>query len=194
MLFRSQGNFLAATGILTASQTLGQNAIYSIDSVNGGQSLTSATNTITGIVPGVTLELKTTSTTPVTVTVSQNSQGAVNGIKAFVARINQALDAIEPEPTVSMHPDDLARLGVRAVQDRAVPPSPGASRRALHHDLGNHFRLIPLIDRLDIRHGLAGRACGAERLPTPLCVFRNHGIRERQEYDLIGEVLFEEEE
>jgi flagellar hook-associated protein 2 len=90
----TQGNFLAATGVLAASQTLGQNAILSIDSVNGGQAFTSASNTITGMVAGVVLELKATSATPVTVTVSQNSQAAVDVIKEFVNRINQTLDTI----------------------------------------------------------------------------------------------------
>ena len=44
----TQGNFLAATGILGATQQLGQNALFSIDSVNNGQQLTSSTNNVTG--------------------------------------------------------------------------------------------------------------------------------------------------
>ncbi|MFN0073316.1 MAG: flagellar filament capping protein FliD [Chloroflexota bacterium] len=93
----TQGNFLAATGLIGASQTMGQNAVYSIDTVNGGQPLTSASNSISGIVPGVTLELKSTSATPVTVTVSQNNQAAIELVREFVARVNQSLDVISAQ-------------------------------------------------------------------------------------------------
>lgn len=93
----TQGNFLAATGVLGAAQTMGQNAVYSIDSINGGTPLTSASNTISGIVPGVTLELKSTSASAVTVTVSQNNSAAVEKLRDFVTRVNQTLDAIEAQ-------------------------------------------------------------------------------------------------
>lgn len=88
------GNFLAATGVLSATQTLGQNASFSIDAVNGGQTLTSSSNTVTGYVPGVTLELKTTSATPVTVTVSQDTAATVGLAGSFVTVFNKLLDTI----------------------------------------------------------------------------------------------------
>lgn len=91
------GNFLAAAGVLSAAQTLGQNATYTIDTVNGGQPLTSSTNTISGIVPGVTLDLKATSATPVTVTIAQNTQATVDLVKTFVERFNAMLESIEAQ-------------------------------------------------------------------------------------------------
>lgn len=91
----TQGNFLAATGVLGTTQTLGQNAVFSIDSVNGGQPLTSSSNTVTDYIPGVTLELKSTSATPATVTVGQDSAAATNLIKTFVDKFNAVLDAVE---------------------------------------------------------------------------------------------------
>lgn len=91
------GNFLAATGLLGASQTLGSNAAFSIDAVNGGQTLTSTSNTVSGYLPGVTLELKSASATPVTVTVDQDPASTVAAVQGFVDTLNAALDAIRAQ-------------------------------------------------------------------------------------------------
>ncbi|MGE3270149.1 MAG: flagellar filament capping protein FliD, partial [Chloroflexota bacterium] len=91
----TQGNFLAATGVLGATQQLGQNARFSIDTVNNGQELSSSTNSITGYLPGVTLNLVSASETPVTVTVNQDSTSTVNAVKAFVTQYNNAMTKID---------------------------------------------------------------------------------------------------
>ncbi|MCC7369088.1 MAG: flagellar filament capping protein FliD [Chloroflexi bacterium] len=91
----TQGNFLAATGVLAGTQQLGQNALFSIDTVNNGQQLTSSTNSISGYLPGVTLDLKSTSANPVTVTVSQDANSTINTIKAFVNQYNTVMTKIE---------------------------------------------------------------------------------------------------
>ena len=90
----TQGNFLAAIGAIGGTQQLGQNAVFSIDSVNGGAQLTSSSNTVTGYVPGVSFDLKSTSATPVTVTVSQDPQSTINSVKGFVGQFNNALKTI----------------------------------------------------------------------------------------------------
>jgi flagellar hook-associated protein 2 len=89
-----QGNFLAAIGATTGTQQLGQNALFSIDSVNGGAQLTSSSNTVTGYVPGVSFDLKSTSATPVTVTVSQDPQSTINSVKQFVTQFNSTIKTI----------------------------------------------------------------------------------------------------
>ena len=91
----TQGNFLAATGLSGATQQLGQNALFSIDSVNGGQQLSSATNNVSGYLPGVTLDFKAASETPVKVTVSQDTATTANNIKSFVAQYNKTIEKIE---------------------------------------------------------------------------------------------------
>ena len=88
------GNFLAATGLLSATQTLGQNASFSIDTVNGGAPLSSSTNSISGYIPGVALELKSASATTVTVTVSQDTASAAALMRSFVEKANAVLDTI----------------------------------------------------------------------------------------------------
>ncbi|MCC6174438.1 MAG: flagellar filament capping protein FliD [Chloroflexi bacterium] len=90
-----QGNFLTATGLLGAQQSLGQNAIFSIDSVNGGAPLSSATNSVTGYLPGVTFDLKSVSASPVTVTVAQNPQATIDSVKGFVDQFNSIMQQIE---------------------------------------------------------------------------------------------------
>jgi flagellar hook-associated protein 2 len=89
------GNFLSATGVLNTSQTLGRNALFSIDSVNNGQLLSSNTNQISGYIPGVTMTLKSASATPVTVTVSQDTATTVSAVQNFITAVNSALDSID---------------------------------------------------------------------------------------------------
>ena len=94
-LEETQGNFLAATGVLNATQQLGNNAVFNIDQVNGGADLTSSTNSVSGYLPGVTLTLKSTSNDPVTVTVSQDSATTTKTVKDFVTQFNNVLQKIE---------------------------------------------------------------------------------------------------
>ncbi len=54
----------------------------------------SATNTITGLAPGLTLDLKATSATPVTVTVSLDTEGIIEKAEDFVAKYNAVQDSI----------------------------------------------------------------------------------------------------
>lgn len=91
----TQGNFLAATGVLGATQQLGQNAQFSIDSVNGGATLSSSTNSVSGYIPGVTLDLKSVSASPVTVTVAQDTQTTASSIKMFVGQFNGTMQKLD---------------------------------------------------------------------------------------------------
>lgn len=89
------GNFLSATGLLGASQQLGQNAVYRIDTVNGGQPLTSTSNHLAGIIPGVTLDFKrVTGEEGVLVTVSQDVETAKKAVQDFIDQYNSVIDFI----------------------------------------------------------------------------------------------------
>ncbi len=89
------GNFLAATGVLSATQTLGQNSIVAIDTVNNGADITRASNTITDVIAGVTLTLgQADAANQVTVTIAQDSSSASSLISDFVANVNALLDFI----------------------------------------------------------------------------------------------------
>ena len=79
------GDFLAKTGLLSATQTLGTNAEYSI---NGGATQYATSNTVS-LSTGVTLTLNAlTNGTPATVTVSQDTNSALSAMQNFVTDFN----------------------------------------------------------------------------------------------------------
>ncbi|MGH2631900.1 MAG: flagellar filament capping protein FliD [Tepidiformaceae bacterium] len=85
------GNFLATTGLLASSQTLGQNAQYSI---NGGPAQYSATNAIS-VGNGVTVTLTApTGATPATVTIGADETSAVTNINNFVTDFNALMTGL----------------------------------------------------------------------------------------------------
>ena len=101
------GDFLSKTGLLTATQTLGQNAEYAID---GGATQYAATNTVSPL-PGVTMTLLETTEagSPETVTVTQNSDAVVTLVKNFVTDYNAAVESIDQATHVD--PEDLSNSG-----------------------------------------------------------------------------------
>jgi flagellar hook-associated protein 2 len=86
------GNFLAASGLLAASQTMGANAAYSID---GGPTRYATSNTVTDAVDGVTLTLTGLTTEAVKVQVNLQPNNVVTAVEAFVADFNKVLDTID---------------------------------------------------------------------------------------------------
>lgn len=81
------GNFLAATGVLAATPTLGSNASYKI---NGGATQYSASNTVGDAVTGVSLNLVGTTTSAVTVNVNPDNSVLRSRLQAFVTQYNSS--------------------------------------------------------------------------------------------------------
>jgi flagellar hook-associated protein 2 len=108
----SAGSFLTltsnsggATGEITGltdSSGLGlTQAVHGEDaslSVNGVP-ITESSDTVTGVIPGVTLSLQGTSTSAVTVSVSQDVTQATNAINSFVSAYNAVAQAMNTEFT-----------------------------------------------------------------------------------------------
>ena len=88
------GSFLAAAGLPGAAQQYGVNALFRVEGLDGGGQLSSASNTVTGIIGNVTLTLKDVSEDPATITISQNVDSAYSEIKAFVDQYNSVMDLI----------------------------------------------------------------------------------------------------
>lgn len=96
------GNFLSAAMIDDeAGQALGVNARFSIDDVGGGAVLTSDTNVVSTVVPGLTLTLSSVSETdtlgayvPTTVTVAADTEAAVSAVNSFVSSYNAVLQSL----------------------------------------------------------------------------------------------------
>ena len=116
----SESGFISVTGsegILAEQAALakaGRDAIYSID---GGSSETSSSNTVTGAIPGVTLNLKalTTTTGPVTVEVqppAPDTSAIVAQVQSFVKLYNSTISAVQHQLSAkrAAHPESQAEL------------------------------------------------------------------------------------
>jgi len=87
--------FTAALG--ANQQPLGTNASLTVD----GVPVTSGSNTVTGVIPGVTLTLSGTSSDPVTLDIQPDLTQVSTGINSFVSAWNQLMDDINTQNTYS---------------------------------------------------------------------------------------------
>jgi flagellar hook-associated protein 2 len=86
------GSSLGALQTTTAAQ----NAIVSVGGVGGFQ-VTSATNAVTGLLPGVTVNLGQVSSAPVTLTVAPDGSKVSSQVSALVSAANQVLSTISTD-------------------------------------------------------------------------------------------------
>lgn len=90
-------NFLQAFGLTTAGATtqVGQQASVTYQTPSGTSSTVySNSNQVTNVIPGVTLTLTQSTTTPYTVTVAASNTKLVSSINDFVTAYNNAIDEI----------------------------------------------------------------------------------------------------
>jgi flagellar hook-associated protein 2 len=97
----SSGNFLETMGLLDstgdarAAVSLGQNAKITVSGYNGGQPVYATSNTISGVIPGVSLNLKQADlANPLTVTVTRNTTDLKNKVQDFVNKYNDTVQLI----------------------------------------------------------------------------------------------------
>jgi flagellar hook-associated protein 2 len=76
--------------------TQAQNAIVSVGG-NGGYQVTSSSNKLTGLLPGISVNLSQVTTSPVTLTVASDGTQVATQVSAFVAAANQVLSTIATE-------------------------------------------------------------------------------------------------
>ena len=91
------GNLAAALNINGVASTGGQPAIFKVSTINGGALIANASNTVTGIVPGVTLNLTGVSASmgtsdATTVTVSPDNTALTTALQGFVTAYNAVQD------------------------------------------------------------------------------------------------------
>lgn len=86
------GDFLAQTGLLAATQTIGVNAQYQVD---GGAIRYSNSNVISDAVGGVTLTFTDTTASSVNVEVFHDSTAAVSAAQSFVDTFNETSQLID---------------------------------------------------------------------------------------------------
>lgn len=157
-----QGNFLTATGLAGAAQQTGQNAVYTIDGVNGGQPLSSSSNSISGVLNGVTLDLKDITASPVTLTVSQNVDATASALKAFVDQYNSAIDLIRRhasfDATLKQAGLLMADSGVRGIEAQL--------RRLISTPATGTTGAVRSLADLGVSTGKVGSAIGATNTLT----------------------------
>ena len=76
--------------------TAGQDAVISLGGA-GGYQVQSASNTVTGVMPGISISLQGVSSSAVTVTVSPNGQAAASLVQSFVNAANTVLQTISTD-------------------------------------------------------------------------------------------------
>ena len=80
-----------------AEAVSGQNASFSVNGVN----VQTASNTVSSVIPGVTLNLQSASSAPVTISVTQDADQASTAVNNFVSAYNAVAQALNAEFTYS---------------------------------------------------------------------------------------------
>lgn len=113
----------SATGLPTAlhlmgvgsSMTAGLPAQLTISGLNGGNPIASASNTVAGIIPGVTLNLTGISSGgPTTVTIGQDSSALTTALQGFVTAYNTVQDTLTKYTAVQTAQDGTQQAGTLA--------------------------------------------------------------------------------
>jgi len=85
------------SGLTFTKAVTGADASLTVD----GIPITSGTDTVTGVIPGVTLTLNSASNSPVALTVGSDTGAATNAINNFVSAYNQAITDINAQFNVN---------------------------------------------------------------------------------------------
>ncbi|MGE5623773.1 MAG: flagellar filament capping protein FliD [Methanocella sp.] len=92
-----KGDFLTAAGLTAAAgatQTLGANAVFTVQGFNNDQPITRTSNSVSDVIAGVTLNLKSNPGTPVTLKIEPDVEAAMGVIKDFVNKFNDAVSLV----------------------------------------------------------------------------------------------------
>jgi len=104
------------TGLTFNKTATGSNASLTVD----GVSISSTSNTVSGVIPNVTLTLTGTSANPVTVTIAPDAARISDAINTFVSAYNAVIQAINSQLTytqgASQQPPLIADAGLAQVQ------------------------------------------------------------------------------
>lgn len=88
------GGLLSNSGLFS-TQTLGANASITVEGFNGGQPITSTSNTFTNVAPGLSITATTEMANWQTVSITADTEGVKGKVKAFVDEFNKIVDTID---------------------------------------------------------------------------------------------------
>jgi len=135
------GGFVTLTDASDAQLTVGSGP--------GSYTITSATNAVTGVLPGVTVNLLATSSSPITITVNRDDAGMADKVQALIDAANKVKTTIDgltqydpTTQTASPLTGDLAATqlidsittGFISSVDSATPKSPGLAGVSIDKD------------------------------------------------------------
>ena len=114
-------NFLSAMGLTGAVQNIGQNCIYSIDSVYGGTDQVSQSNTITDAIEGLTLNFReTTVGAGETISINTDTESAKTAIKEFIDLYNEVTETIFNKITEKKTKEQRELTGLTDAEKQAL--------------------------------------------------------------------------
>ena len=99
----------ADMGLTTLSQGQDARVFFGSSDPAGAVLLTSSTNDLDGIVNGVSIDLKTVSTEPVTLTISRDTGAVETAVNTFITAYNNLIDRID---TLTAYDAETQRRGV----------------------------------------------------------------------------------
>lgn len=116
MTISSNGNADTVLNISSgASETLGDNAEFTISTLNGGTTLVSNSNTVTGLIEGVTLELNNSTPTgpsiPVTVTIAEDIDSISSKMTNILNSVNSLITRLDNRD------DSFSRAFIRKIKN-----------------------------------------------------------------------------
>lgn len=148
------GNLATALGLDPNQQQLGQNAVYSLD--GGATWQYSASNIVSDAIPGVTLTLTRTTSSPYSFTVEPDTDAAVSAVRRFVDQFNSVLSFIAEKTSY----DATTKTAGTLLGDSAVRAVESTLRRLVTSpaiNAGGRFRTLTDVG---ISFGPVGSAVG----------------------------------
>lgn len=107
-------NFLDIIGVKDAAQDIGEAAEFVIEGFNEGNPITSTTNTVEGVIPNVTINLKDIGSA--TITISPDIDKAVDAVKEFIEQYNSTVDLLNERlneiPLRNPQTDEERKIGI----------------------------------------------------------------------------------
>jgi len=79
------------------SETLGNNAEFTISTLNGGTTLVSNSNTVEGLIQGVTLDLNKVTTEPITIGIAEDPSGYKTRLNNILSAANSMLSGLKAQ-------------------------------------------------------------------------------------------------
>lgn len=148
------GNLATALGLTSGQLQLGQNAVYSLDGGTTWQYSTS--NTISDAIPGVTVTLTRTTTSPYTFTVEPDSESAIAAVRKFVDQFNSVLSFIADKTAY----DATTKTAGTLMGDSAVRTVESTLRRLVTSPAINAGERYRTLADIGISFGAVGSVVG----------------------------------